>query len=203
MTGLHLSEFDELVRDILPPYAEAERVRLSRPGRKRDIGAGHPFALSERDQILLTVVWLRVYPTQEGLGYLFGVSDSAARSAVERVLPILEQAGRDTMRLPDPGRKRRRTLSDLLRDRPELAVVIDSFEQRVQRPRDKTAADKLYSGKKKTHTLKSQVAVDEDTGRIVDVSESVAGPTADIARLEQSTLMRRLPDGVGGIGDLA
>jgi len=203
MTGLHVVEFDELVRDVQPQYAEAERTRLSRPGRKRDIGAGHPFALTERDQILLTVVWLRVYPTQEVLGYLFGVSDSAARSAVERVLPVLEQAGRDTMRLPDPGRKRRRKLDDLLRDTPELAVVIDSFEQRVQRPRDKTQADALYSGKKKAHTLKSQVAVDEDTGRFVDVSESVAGPTADIALLEQSALMQRLPDGVGGIGDLA
>lgn len=203
MTGLHVAEFDELVQAVLPAYADAERARLSRPGRKRAIGAGHPFGLSDRDQILLTVVWLRVYPTQEVLGYLFGVSDSAARSAVERVLPILEKAGRDTMRLPDPGRKRRRKLDELLRDTPELVVVIDSFEQRVQRPRDRQQADGMYSGKKKTHTLKSQVAVDEDTGQVVDVAESVAGPTADIKLLEQSTLMTRLPEGVGGIGDLA
>lgn len=203
MTGLHLGEFDELVRDVRPKYAQAERARLSRPGRKRDIGAGHPFALNERDQILLTVVWLRVYPTQEVLGYLFGVSDSAARSAIERVLPVLEAAGRDTMRLPDPGRKRRRKLADLLRDTPELTVVIDSFEQRVQRPRDREAADALYSGKKKAHTLKSQISVDEETGQVVDVADSVPGPTADITLLDQSTLMNRLPDGVGAIGDLA
>ena len=203
MTGLHLSEFDALVADVLAKLAQAERMRLSRPERKRDIGAGHPFALSERDQILLTEVWLRVYPTQEVLGYLFGVSDSAARSTVERVLPVLEQAGQDTMRLPDPGRKRRRQLDDLLHDTPELAVVIDSFEQPVQRPRDKAAADRLYSGKKKAHTLKSQVAVDEDTGRLVDVAQSVAGPTADMTLLAQSGLMSRLPQGVGGIGDLA
>jgi len=203
MTGLHLKEFDELVQVVLPAYAEAERVRLSRPARKRDIGAGHPFALSDRDHFLLTVVWLRVYPTQEVLGYLFGVSDTAARSVIERVLPVLEKVGRDTMRLPDPGRKRRRKLDELLRDTPELAVVIDSFEQRVQRPRNRQQADALYSGKKKAHTLKSQVAVDEDTGQVVDVAESVVGPTADMTLLEQSRLMERLPDGVGGIGDLA
>lgn len=203
MTGLHVSEFDELVEDVLAKYAAAERTRLSRPGRKRGIGAGHPFALSDRDQLLLTVVWLRVYPTQEVLGYLFGVSDSAARSVIERVLPVLEQAGRDTMRLPDPGRKRRRKLDDLLRDTPELAVVIDSFEQRVQRPRGREQADALYSGKKKTHTLKSQVAVDEESGQVVDVADSVPGPTADMALLKQSTLMDRLPTGVGGLGDLA
>ena len=58
-------------------------------------------------------------------------------------------------------------------------------------------------GKKKQHTLKSQIAVDEETGQVVDTSESVRGPTADINLLEQSGLMTRLPEGVGGIGDLA
>jgi len=45
--------------------------------------------------------------------------------------------------------------------------------------------------------------VDEETGRIVDTSASVRGPTADIHLLEQSGLMDCLPQGVGGIGDLA
>jgi hypothetical protein len=50
--------------------------------------------------------------------------------------------------MPDPGRKRRRHLADLLSDTPELAVVIDSFEQRVQRPQNRNEADTYYSGKK-------------------------------------------------------
>ena len=58
-------------------------------------------------------------------------------------------------------------------------MVIDSFEQRVKRPRTRRDADPYYSGKKQ-HTLKSQIAVDELTGEIVDVAESVPGPTADI-----------------------
>ena len=56
---------------------------------------------------------------------------------------------------------------------------------------------------KKTNTLKSQIAVHEASGAIVDISESVPGPTADIRVLEQSGLMKRLPEGVGGMGDLA
>lgn len=90
MTGLPLAAFDELVRDLLPAYAAAERARLDRPGRRRAIGGGHPFALRPRDQLLLTVVWLRHYPTQEALGYFFDVSDTAARSVIERVLPLLK-----------------------------------------------------------------------------------------------------------------
>ena len=157
--------------------------------------------MAGRDQILLTVVWLRQYPIQEVLGYLFGVSDSTVSRVIQRVLPRLEQAGRDTMRLPDPGKKRRRTLDALLAALPEVVVIIDSFEQRVQRPENRQAADDFYSGKKKQHTLKSQVAVDEE-GRIIDVAASVRGPTADITLLEQSRLLERLPPGVGGMGDL-
>lgn len=88
-------------------------------------------------------------------------------------------------------------------DTPDLAVVINTFEQCVQRDNDRDVADTYYSGKKKQHTLKSQVAVDEETGQIVDVADSVRGPPADISVLEQSGLLSRLPSGVGGIGDLA
>jgi hypothetical protein len=203
VTGLRVAEFDKLVVDVLPLYAEAERARLARPHRRRAPGAGHPYELQPRDQILLTVVWLRVYPIHEVLGYLFGVSDSTVSRLIARALPVLEQAGKDTMRMPDPGKKRRRHLDQLLTDTPELAVVIDSFEQRVQRPEERHAADTYYSGKKKQHTLKSQVAVDEDTGRIVGVSKSVPGPTADITLLETSRLLDHVPQGVGAIGDLA
>ncbi len=203
LTGLRISQFDELVTDVLPRYQTAERARLTRPTRKRAIGAGHPVALDPRNQILLTVIWLRVYPIHEVLAYLFGVSDTTVGRAIARVLPLLEASGRDTMRLPDPGRKRRRSLDALLADTPELVVVIDTFEQRVQRHQDRKTADEHYSGKKKQHTLKSQVAVDEETGQIVDVAESVPGPTADIMLLKQSKLLERLPAGVGGIGDLA
>jgi hypothetical protein len=55
--------------------ARAYYQQLSRPNRKRAIGAGHPFDLPEPDQILLTIVWLRRHPTREVLGYLFGVGD--------------------------------------------------------------------------------------------------------------------------------
>src|SRR3990172_1730870 len=141
MTGLRVREFDVLVRDVGPLFSAAEIQRLSRPDRERALGGGRPASLDGRDQLLLTVIWLRVYPIQEVLGYLFGVSGISAGRIIKRVLPVLEQAGRASMRMPDPGRKRRRSLDDLLRDTPELAVVIDSFEQNVQRPKDPNERD--------------------------------------------------------------
>lgn len=129
MTGLGATEFDELVKTILPCYTAAEKKRLNRPGRQRAVGGGSDFELEARDQILLTIVWLRLYPTLEVLGGLFGVSDTTAGRYIRRILPLLEKAGRDTMRRPDPGRKRRRHLSDLLQETPELALIFDAFEQ--------------------------------------------------------------------------
>lgn len=203
LTGLQVPEFDKLVVDLMAEYEQAEEERLSRPDRDRAIGGGRSFDLPVRDQILLTVIWLRKYPTQEVLGYLFGVSDTSAGRVIKRLLPLLEQSGRATMKMPDPGRKQRRQLSDLLAETPELVVVIDTFEQRVQRHKDPKQADDHFSGKKKQHTLKSQVAINELNGQVADVADSVVGPTADINLLEQSELLNRLPEDVGAIGDLA
>lgn len=203
MTGLSVPEFDELYVEVEPKFVEAEQERLSKRARQRAIGGGRSQEMSICNQLLLSVVWLRCYPKQHVLAYLFGTSESSVSRVLARMLPLLEASGRDTMRMPDPGRKQRRELDVLLAQTPELAVLIDTFEQRVQRHKEPQQADTYYSGKKQQHTLKSQVAVDETTGLFVDVSDSVPGPTADMALLEQSQLLTRLPDGVGAIGDLA
>jgi hypothetical protein len=209
MTGLELEEFDGLAQDLVPTVAEAvTAAQDQRRGRKRRraAGGGHPFALSFRAQLLLTVVWLRVYPTTPVLGFLFGTSHPTVLRTIARVLPILEQAGRDTMRLPghgEPRRRSRRSLDDLLVAIPDLTIIVDSFEQRVQRPRDQEEADRHYSGKKKQHTLKSQVAIDGDSGKVVDVSDSVCGPTNDLTLLKASGLLDRIDPDVGLLGDLA
>ena len=60
VTGLRVAEFDELWREMTPRLVEAEWARLERAERQRVIGAGHPFELAARDQVLLSVVWRRV-----------------------------------------------------------------------------------------------------------------------------------------------
>jgi hypothetical protein len=101
-TGLTAALFDQLVDAVLPLYLEAEDQRLNRPQRQRTIGAGHPFEMTVRDHLLLTILWLRLYSIQEVLAYLFRVSDYAGKknqmvrgallwpvwSSVCRVLPL-------------------------------------------------------------------------------------------------------------------
>jgi hypothetical protein len=201
MTGLTVEAFNRMLPALRDAFDAARRRRLDRPGRQRALGGGDDFDLGVADQFLLTIVWLRHYPTQECLGYLFGVSDSTALRAIRRCLALLERAGKDTMRLPDPGRGKRRDLPALLKGTPALAVIVDTFEQRTQRPQRRQRA--YYSGKKKAHTLKSQVAVDED-GRIVDVGDSRPGRWADLKVFKRSGLVGKLIRAkVGALGDLA
>lgn len=202
VTGLNGAEFATLLADVTPLYQAAEQARHTRPARQRAIGAGHPFDLTARDQLLLTIVWLRLYPIHEVLGFLFGVSDSTVSRVKTRWLPVLAQAGRDEMRRVDPGRKHRRSLAEVLLEVPELTALVDSFEQRVQRPQSDAAQRSHYSGKKKMHTLKSQVVVQPGTGLLLDVADSVPGPTHDRTLLAGSGVHARLPRDTLWGGDL-
>src|SRR3989442_1783469 len=110
LTGISLAEFATLVREVTPDYEAAETARHTRPARRRAIGGGHPFRLDARDQLLLTLIWLRQYPTHEILGWLFGVSDSTATRVIARCLPLLAAHGHASLILPraerPPGRGR-------------------------------------------------------------------------------------------------
>jgi len=200
MTGLTIAEFKELLGELRPFFEAHEVKRLARPDRIRAPGAGHPWGLDYRDSLLLTLVWLRLYPTGVVLGYFFGITESSVRRTLARFLPVLEAAGRATFRWPN--RKQGRKLPEILENCPEVAVIIDSFEQQVQRPKDKEKAKAHYSSKKKQVTRKTQVCTDWE-GYICHVSESVPGPTADITLLKQSSVLDDLPDDAGAWGDSA
>lgn len=199
LTGLTPDLFDALAAEVAPAVEAARRAALDRPGRRRAVGGGDRFDLALPDQVLLAVVWLRHYPTQECLGFLFGVSDSTALRAVRRCLPALAASGRDGMRMPDPGRGRRKPLPAVLADCPGLAAVVDTFEQPVQRPGRRQRA--YYSGKKKRHTVKSQVVADEETGEVCHVGPSRPGPWADIKVFRRSGVKSALPPGLAVLGD--
>lgn len=57
---------------MVPALVVAHRAALDRPGRRRAVGGGDTFDLPPADQVLLTIVWLRQYPTPEVLGFLGG-----------------------------------------------------------------------------------------------------------------------------------
>lgn len=203
-TGLTVREFDTYMDPLIDQLALKDRERLEkRENRQRKVGGGRTHELSWRNQLLLTVVWLRLYPTYEVLGYFFGTSDSSAYRVVQRCLPILKDAGHQQIEKSKAHAKRKRgySLEEIFDKVPGLAVAIDSFEQRIERPSNRKEADEFYSKKLKGHGLKSQVAVDLYTGEILDVAESFKGRRQDKGYFNESGVTDRLPDDTSYIGD--
>jgi len=61
-----------------------------------------------------------------------------------------------------------------------LELIVDSYEQAIERPSDNQVQKQYYSGKKKQHTLKSQVTVLPKGADIVDVDAGYPGTKSDI-----------------------
>jgi hypothetical protein len=61
-----------------------------------------------------------------------------------------------------------------------LELIVDSYEQAIERPSDNEVQKKYYSGKKKQHTKKSQVTVLPKGADIVDVDTGYPGTKSDI-----------------------
>ena len=66
-----------------PLWVESEYKRLNRPDRQRALGGGCKPTFGLQGQLLVTLVWLRLYLTTETLGFLFGID----KSTVSRCTP--------------------------------------------------------------------------------------------------------------------
>ena len=62
----------------------------------------------------------------------------------------------------------------------EFELIVDSYEQPIQRPTDNEEQKNNYSGKQKRHTKKNQVIVMPSGKEIVDVVVGETGETTDI-----------------------
>ena len=86
-TGLSVKQFDELCAAI--EVAErASRIAETKP-RKRAVGGGRKANLSLEDQVLVVLMYYRLYVTQILLGYLFRLDDSNVSRLIGRLRPLL------------------------------------------------------------------------------------------------------------------
>jgi DDE superfamily endonuclease/Helix-turn-helix of DDE superfamily endonuclease len=230
LTGVSPNEFDTIIKLITPLWNAAEQTRLNTKKRKRAVGAGAQFKLEITARVLLVLIYLRQYCTQEFLGWLlFQLDKSNVCRNIHLTLPVLEQA------LPSPIRartlqteadvepradwstsKRRKigTLKEFLEAFPELeTVIVDATEQeRAQpKPAKKQAKGKkapgrpkkqkkYFSGKSWMHALKTQYAVTPE-GVIVHQSATVPAPMSDSMLLRRSRLVTNLPPGTRVVWD--
>jgi hypothetical protein len=196
LTGMTRPEFDDLLARFTP--AEADRrdrrdrtCRGHRP-RRRAPGAGHPTKHGPADRLLMALVWLRVYPTYEVLGFFFDLHKRNAQLNVRAVLEVLDALTDFPFDRPGRDRKRLRSAAEVMATFPDVRFIIDAKEQRINKPTGDAEQKPYYSGKKKAHTVKTQVVVDP-CGRIEAIGGSVPGSVHDLTVLVGSGVL----DGVG------
>lgn len=192
-TGVSVSEFQALLAQMIPLWVEHEFRRLNRPNRQRAIGGGCKPTFGLRDQLLVTLVWLRLSLTTETLGFLFGIDKSTVSRYTRAVLPVLRQVGDSTLGWPEPPKRGQG--KDLAAARvayPDLFAFVDATEQAIQRSQDDAQQKQHYSGKKKRHTRKVQIIVNEH-GVVRDVSPSVPGAVHDRELFRRSGAAKAIP----------
>lgn len=177
-TGLDVSEFDSLYKKIEPEYEQAERERLSRPDRKRAIGGGGKFSLPLKDRLLMLLVYYRLYVTLTLAGYLFNLDQSNVCRDMHYIEPLVRKC------IPIPKKihnqtRRLRTIEEVEQFFPGFKAFVDATEQEIPRPSDKARRKTHYSGKKKKHTVKTQLTVNSN-GLIVHRTNHARGRRHDL-----------------------
>jgi hypothetical protein len=160
-TGLAVSEFDVIVKEIESKYDEHERKRLSNRKRERDIGAGRPFKLKAKERFLMLLVYYRLYITFTLSGFLFDLDQSNICRDISMLEPLIKRC------IPLPKKlykrtRRLRTIDEVEDYFPGFKAFIDSSEQEIPRPKNKRRRKSYYSGKKKKHTIKTQYMVNSE-----------------------------------------
>jgi hypothetical protein len=184
LTGLTEAEFQALL-----PYFEQAFVtymhdrtidRQPRTSRRYSTYGTCPLP-TVADQLLFILTYLKQNPIQEVQGQLFGMSQSNANTWIHVLHPVLKQALADQELLP-------------ARTAAEFAAMFetqvtdgrstpppfwhDGTERPIHRPKDPEEQQEYYSGKKKCHTLKNLLVINE-TCHLGFLSHTCEGKASD------------------------
>lgn len=191
-TGHTPEQFETVFARFLPAHrqrcAASPTTKEGKP-RQRAFGGGCHSRHDPRTRLLIALIWLRIYPTFEVLGFLFSLNKTNVHEAVMDQIVTLESLAEFPFERPAAQRKKLRSLAAVMDAFPDVRLVIDAKEQRIQRPKSSKEDDRqkpYYSGKKKGHTLKNEIAVQPD-GTIGAVSQSVPGGAVHDLTLQRQT----------------
>lgn len=188
-TGLPADVFWALVRQMTNHRSPDNPDRATSP-----TGVGHPYTHPLVLRIAAVLTYLRTHLTQTAAARPFGLRQDDISRDLRRLLPTiqtylpcpavwtLDEAEPDMLAIPPQPDA----------DAP-LRVLVDATEQRVSRPSDPLIQADYYSGKKKGHTLKTQLVTDADH-HILAISEAVPGALHDKTVADRVGTITRLPD---------
>jgi hypothetical protein len=167
-----LINYLKLLEEREKQEAEKKKIRINK------LGGGREEKISQEEQIILTLIYLRHHLNFQLLGLMFKVSESTANNVFHKWQKLLESALPSSLleqvkKCPENQEQIKEILTD-------YELIVDSEEQEIERSIDYQEQKKHYSGKKKMHTFKNQIICLPKGEDIVDVVPGEPGPKADI-----------------------
>jgi len=156
LTGTNLKTFKEIIDKIRTEWNREIEKKKKRHGRTSNLA-------NLEDKVLALLLYYRTYVTHEFIGYLVGLHNSNICRLFKKLEPML--AKKVTIK-----KDRSLTAEEVLK------IIADVTEQPTQRPTKKQK--RYYSGKKKRHTIKTEIIV-KSNGEIISVSRSAPGRKHD------------------------
>ncbi len=158
-----MQEFDNIYdKEIAKRYEKYELKRLSskrKKDRKRKAGAvGRHFKLDVKNRFLMLLIYYRLYITYTLAGFLFNLDQSNICRDIQKIESLTRQC------VPIPQKtykitKRLKTPDEVEKYFPGFLAFTDCTEQLIPRPVDRERRKMYYSSKKKRHTIKNQITV--------------------------------------------
>ena len=192
LTGLSIEKFHALLPTFEKVYTE-EKIKQAKKNknRQRDIGAGRKHSLDDTQKRLFYILfYLKVYPTFDLAGFIFGVDRSQTNRWFHALLPILQKSLDRNFTLP---KRKLSSMEEFLELFPEVKdVFIDGTEREINRPKSPKKQRKYYSGKKKRHTVKNTVITD-DRKRVLILTPTARGNEHDKKQYDKNELDKQIP----------
>lgn len=163
LTGLTNDEFLIIIKKLKPLWDKKYEKKKKVSGRPQGL-------INIENYLLCLLLYYRSYTSQLFIGFIFKIDDSTVSRGISKLEPLLVKVCHI---------KKSRSLSQ-----EELkTLIVDAIEQEINRP--KKRQKKYYSGKKKRHTIKTEIQI-TSTGRIVNISKSVGGSMHDFKLRKKS-----------------
>ncbi len=191
LTGLRIKQFAELHQKF--DIELASRKFDVKVERQRAPGGGRKHTLENSEGMLFFILlYLKVYPTMELAGFLFGVAKSQACTWVKTFQPVLEAVLGKTHDLP---KRKISTVVEFIELFPNVKkVVIDGSERPRTRPKNSEQQRLYYCGKKKRHTLKNTLVADPKRKKVLILTPTTYGSVHDKRDLDDNDIVPNIPD---------
>lgn len=190
LTGYTVDEFQALLSFFRVRF-QAYVSMFTLEGKPRQNRSYSPYKNSTfatlEDRLLFILTYMKTYPLQQSHAQAYDMQQSQACQWIHLLLPLVKQSLADCGELPE------RNQEDSNLDGDEAGLFFhDGTERPINRPQDPEEQELYYSGKKKQHTVKNDILINEPC-KICFLSDTVEGRKHDKRLADESGY--RVPQG--------